>query len=720
MNRLKKHKKFILFFGSTILIFLWPLISLRASFLGGDNLVQFYPWMKAYSAAIKNFTFPFWTGQIQSGFPLAAEGQTGVFYPLNILIFYLLPFNFAFNFSIIFHFLIGGIFTYLYARKIGCDEEGGYLAALIFCFSSAYAGCFYNIISLRTLCWFGGVLYCLELFLAGKKLLFLFLAALGLGLQYLAGFAQFAVYSCYFYLIYLIYRLIIQKTRPLKILFCVSFFGIISALIFLPQAILTYKLAALSGRAEATLGFALWRSFLPLGFLGIIFPYSALPFTSSNFYIGILSLFFVIYALRSAKQPQIKALVLILLLALFFALGKYNPVYVLIIKILKLYSLRNPSKFLFFAVFPLAVLSGYGFTRFYAAPDQKKAVKTKSNFRLLLTAGVFIFLFSSLCLYLFKPQIIQAGRWYAEKFIFGQPHHRYSLEHYLGQISQVYENFSAAFSLGSPWVVITFVLILISLVFLPALLRSRRLVLSVIFIDLFIFSYYGIGFRGNIKPFAELAPQNPGIFAILKSDKAIYRIMPFMITDKKIPNWARPNANIAYSIDSIACYAPLASRGYKDRLQSLEIVDDSLGLRQPSPGAIDEHINDLRLLNVKYIISPLVLTSEYLREIAREGGVLLYEVKNAYPRVFFTDSLDNLKPSTIAWLLIYDSGYLRARISVKKEGYLVFSEFYYPGWQARVDNRPREIIQVNGLVQAVKINQGDQEVVFQYKPWQKN
>ncbi len=717
MSMLKNHKKFILFFSFTILIFLWPLLSLQASFLGGDNLVQFYPWMKAYSAAIKNLQFPFWIQQMQSGFPLAAEGQTGVFYPFNIVIFYLLPFKAAFNLSIVFHFLIGGIFTYLYARRIGADEEGGYLAALIFCFGSTYAGCFYNIISLRTLCWFGGVLYYLELFLTRKKILFLFLAALGLGMQYLAGFAQLAAYSFYFYLVYLIYRLITQKIRPLKILLFAFFFGVISGLIFLPQAILTYKLAALSSRPEATLGFALWRSFVPLGFLGIVFPYSASPFTYSNFYIGIFSLFFVIYALRSARQAQIKALILILILAVFFSLGKYNPLYVIILKILKFYSLRNPSKFLFFGGFSLAVLAGYGFSCLYNHPDQQKIEKSVGNFRSLLTACVFIFLLFSACLWVLKPQIIQVGRWYAGKFIFGQLHHRYGLEHYLGQVSQIYENFVSAFSLSNPWVIAAFILLFVNLVFLPNLLKSRRLALGLIFVDLFIFSFYGTGFRGNIKPFTELAPQNPRIFAALKSDKQLYRIAPFLITDKKMPNWSLPNANIAYGVDSIACYAPLASREYKNKLQSLEVVDDSLGLRQPSISAIDEHIKDLKLLNVKYVISPVKLVSGYLCEIIQENGVFLYEMIDFYPRVFVSDSLDNPAPGSVARLVDYQDGYAWSEISAQKKGYLVFSEFYYPGWQVWVDGKREELLKAGGLVQAVKLEKGRHEVIFKFKPW---
>jgi hypothetical protein len=137
---MKKHLAFILFFLAVIFIFFSKLLFMKGSFLAGDYLVQFYPWSKSYSEAIKNFAFPFWTKYINSGFPLMAEGQIGGFYPLNMVIFFLFPLNPAYNYSIIIHFILGGIFAYLYARKIGADQWGGALSAFVFCLVQARPG----------------------------------------------------------------------------------------------------------------------------------------------------------------------------------------------------------------------------------------------------------------------------------------------------------------------------------------------------------------------------------------------------------------------------------------------------------------------------------------------------------------------------------------------------------------------------------------------------
>ena len=185
---MKKHKGFIIFFISIMLLYLHELIFMKSSFLGGDYLSQFYPWSKFYAESIKNFQFPFWSNSFHSGFPLMAEGQVGGFYPLNIVTFFIFLFRFAYNLIIVGHFILGGIFCYLFSRKLGSNQQSGTLAVLLFCFGSAYAGCFYNVVTMKTLVWFPLVLLMIEYFFDTLKLRFLIIAGLVTGIQFPAGF----------------------------------------------------------------------------------------------------------------------------------------------------------------------------------------------------------------------------------------------------------------------------------------------------------------------------------------------------------------------------------------------------------------------------------------------------------------------------------------------------------------------------------------------------
>jgi uncharacterized membrane protein YfhO len=50
-------------------------------------------------------------------------------------------------------------------------------------------------------------------------------------------------------------------------------------------------------------------------------------------------------------------------------------------------------------------------------------------------------------------------------------------------------------------------------------------------------------------------------------------------------------------------------------------------------------------------------------------------------------------------------------------GYVVLSDTYYPGWEATVDDRPVPILQANGCVRAVPIEDaGRHEIVFRFRP----
>jgi hypothetical protein len=49
-------------------------------------------------------------------------------------------------------------------------------------------------------------------------------------------------------------------------------------------------------------------------------------------------------------------------------------------------------------------------------------------------------------------------------------------------------------------------------------------------------------------------------------------------------------------------------------------------------------------------------------------------------------------------------------------GFLVLADTFFPGWEARVDGEPREVLRANVAFQAVAVGPGDREVVLAYRP----
>ena len=694
---------------------------MRGAFLYGDNIQQFFPWFKIYSSCLKNLELPFWTRYMQAGFPLAAEGQVGVFYPLNFIIFSLLPFELAYNYSVVIHFVIAGVSTYFYARRFKADQYGGYLAALLFCFGSAFAGCFYNMITLRTLAWFPLVLLLFERYIDRPKIRYIMIAAVIMGLQLLAGFMQMAVYSGFFYIVYFIYRLKIAKADMRRGLCHIGLFLGISALIALPQIILTYQLTGFTNRESASLDFALWGSFPPVGLFGLVFPYPTL-FLKANFYVGILSLLFVIFSLLQIRQKKdMRPLVLILLLSLFLAIGRYNPLYTLALKATNLYIFRNPSKFLFFGAFAISVLAGCGLTDFFDISKLNQKSKAVGIFHWALISSGVMFLAAVALLNPLKDKIIGFGSWYVRNFVYNKPNHRYDIDYYLNKVNLIFENLQARLDMSNTFVIISWILVMVSLLSLPLILRRRlkRAVIFLIFIDIYVFSLYGIGFRGNIRPFSVLAADTPALLSVLEQDQEIYRIMPFDIESRRLPNWSIPNANIIYGIDSIASYSPLANERFRRGLPGLEITDDSLGLKPAAEESITANLDTIRLLNVKYIVSPERLRQHFLDELKQERGIYLYRLKGYMPRAFFTDSIDKAieqDRSIPVEVLEYRDGLMSVEVTAAKDGFLIFSETPYPGWKVLVDGAEEPIIDIKGMVQAVRLEKGGHRVVFRFRP----
>lgn len=60
---------------------------------------------------------------------------------------------------------------------------------------------------------------------------------------------------------------------------------------------------------------------------------------------------------------------------------------------------------------------------------------------------------------------------------------------------------------------------------------------------------------------------------------------------------------------------------------------------------------------------------------------------------------------------------LRAVAELERPGFLVLNDTFYPGWHARVDGEPTEILRANWAFRAVRVPAGRHVVEFHYVPW---
>lgn len=154
--------------------------------VGGDTYSYYFPQKTFYADELKEGRIPLWNPLVGHGYPLVAESQTGVFYPLNLLLFRWLDVNSAYNVQQLTHYVLAFLATWLLGRRLGLGAPGAALAALVFvygwfaprlCLEWAILGGVY----LPLLAW------CAESYLQSGRRRYLVVLSLALGLHLLAG-----------------------------------------------------------------------------------------------------------------------------------------------------------------------------------------------------------------------------------------------------------------------------------------------------------------------------------------------------------------------------------------------------------------------------------------------------------------------------------------------------------------------------------------------------
>ena len=94
----------------------------------------FYPLRYLMVEQVKAGYFPLWNPYIFCGYPLLATLQICFFYPLSF-IYYVLPFDLAFNYYIILHYFLAACFMYFLLRHYELSRVASFLGGMVFAFS---------------------------------------------------------------------------------------------------------------------------------------------------------------------------------------------------------------------------------------------------------------------------------------------------------------------------------------------------------------------------------------------------------------------------------------------------------------------------------------------------------------------------------------------------------------------------------------------------------
>ena len=401
--------------------------------------------------SLKNGDFPLWNPYQFSGHPFFANPQHAVLYPLNSL-FFLLPFDLAFNAIIILHFFLGGLFIYFLLKDLNVNTTGALISGLIFMLSGYLLSVHSLLNCLLSVIWTPLIMMFFRRAIANPGFKNEVLAAIFISISFFGGGVEI-VYGNFFVLLLMgiflpfpeimfvgdkprrykfigsvpIYWGRIRVLfRRFKSLFIVSIiFLFLSAIQLIP--FLELWIHSIRGKGISYQEATVW-SFAPKDILLFFLPdaygyfldmkrYWVTQCWFKTLYTGglpfILSLIFFLFPhpplSPRGEKDEVRGFgkdrrfyLSLILLSLFLSLGQYNPLYPFIFKYVPFFNgIRYPVKFLYIFILILSITAGLGFQRL-AEFSGEGGTKRLQNLLILSSLGSGLLL---LCLILGHKEV---------------------------------------------------------------------------------------------------------------------------------------------------------------------------------------------------------------------------------------------------------------------------------------------------------------------------
>ena len=723
----------VVILGLLVLSFFAKIILTGTTLFGSDFILQFHPWKRfVYDYVHANGTLPFWNPYLFSGTPFIANIQASMFYPLGFL-YYLVPPEYAYGYTTILHCSLGAIFMFGFMRTLSVAHWGAFLSAFVFTFNGYFMAHLYagHLSFVQNYIWIPLIFFFVYRFVKTICFKWALGAGLSLGTQILGGFPQIAFYTILAILALGAFHIGISlKARHSRnaimtslglVVIVVTGFAL-AAIQLLP----TLEFMQLSGRAGGvSYWFATLDSFHPKLFLSFFIPdffgnavdgtYWLNPkdwtFWETCGYVGILPLCLVFFPCLNSREHRRTRYFFIglAMLALFLALGKYNPLYPLFYSLPGFHNFRIPAQILFLYVFAIAVLSGIGLNHL-----QQGSLRFTKSFTLFLSVGSLGFLFLIVVIHLFPYDFFS----HLFKTFAEQPIDPASAE-------MVPRKIIFAVSRSA--------LLFFGAVLLLALCHKKKigralfngLVITMVVLDLGLYSVKFVKSHEFItsKEKQDLVNQlqdEPGRGRTLTSNSR------FLLND-----------GLVYRFASIGGYDPLVLERYILYLQASQQLPWQRHVLTTS-FVKDYNHKFLRMLNLKHTVQDkqVVTLDDFVpRAIVVDKAV----VKQAEEVLSFmeTDTFNPLKmvvlePESRNLMLpytegdnfesscsirYYDNENIRIKTSANRACYLVLSEIFYPGWEAKVDAKEVPILRGNYIFRVIPLKPGDHQVELRFVSW---
>ncbi|HLD94357.1 MAG TPA: hypothetical protein VI703_09180 [Anaerolineales bacterium] len=666
--------------GGFALLRLWPLLIPVMLLLPGlsgfpypsadanysDLSITHYPNAVFLRQAITEWgQIPFWSPQILSGYPFAANSLSGLWYPLGWLAL-LFPLPLGFNLAVIFHLLWSGLGMYLLVRAFGRSHESALFGALAFealpkVFSHYGAG---HLTMIYAISWTPWLLLAEVQSWRHAGNFWLRQPGIVLALIMLAD-PRWAAYAGLLWAVFSLtgspYRWRVKVAAGIKQ-------TLVATSLAAPMLFPLLEYSQLSTRAQLTPADILAFSLPPAGLFGLLAPQ-----IGGNHewivYLGVVVLLLAITAILSAKKERMDWLWIgITGFTLLFSMGENIPGLNQLARLPGFSLLRVPPRIWPVASLAVTMLAAGALDALLDAKTDQHAWRLV---RLAFTGIIGLQAGFALAIWFLTATISTAYLWgFAVSLAFLLAIHLFSSKR-----------------LAAQWLWAGLALItLIDLGAADASLFAPRSTGEVL---------------SEGAAVAEFLAQQPGQFRVFS------------------PSYSIPQQTAAqYGLELADGVDPLQLRAYVDFMERTTGVGQigysiTLPPYANSQPATDNRfaipdVAKLARLNVGYLASEFELDIDGLDLVDRFYHTFVYRLTDMLPRAFI-DGSD--KEITITkWTSN------RIEIAAEGPGRLVLSELVYPGWVATVDGNPVEIEPHQTIFRSVNLADGIHQIIFEFRP----
>lgn len=371
MEFIKKHRDYFLLIAVACIGY-WQ-VAFFQNTLKWDVIDQYYPWRMFVVQCLREGILPFWNPYEQFGYPMHADPQSGVWYPVVWLFALFGNYTvYSVQLEYMLHVIGGGVGMMLMLRSFNNSHPVSFLLACCYMFCGLYVGNAQHLTFVIAACWLPFVLNTFKNMTEQPAYKHSFLFALYCYLLLSGGYPAFTISVFYVLLIigsYHVFNLSRSgKKQQLKKFLSVSVTAVMLSVLTAAGLLLSvYQSNGYLARTEGlSYAIASQGPFSPQSLISLLLPLASTKDPSffgtdismSSIYVGLLVLigFFVFLFQRKTKiEKVILGFTIVFLLASF---GKYTPVRKWLFDFLPMMDLfRFPSVFRLFVIIGLLLMA---------------------------------------------------------------------------------------------------------------------------------------------------------------------------------------------------------------------------------------------------------------------------------------------------------------------------------------------------------------------------